>query len=73
MSGDNSWSVRDVMSYFGGELENDERAEAVMRRVEIELKDSSRPSYFQLMNQVRDILMRLGYNVPFRAGYRRCK
>jgi len=65
------WSVKDVMDYFGEELRDIDMAKAVMDIVEVRLP--GRHSYTEYMNEVRKILMESGYNVPFRAGYRRVK
>ena len=73
MSRDSCWCVEDVMEYFGKELDSEERARAVMGLAEKELQGQERVTYFSLMNQTRDILIRSGYSVPFRAVYRRAK
>jgi hypothetical protein len=64
------WNVKDVMDYFGEELKSEEKAKKIMEMVEIRVKSGT---YFQCMNEVREILKEVGINTPFRAIYRRTK
>lgn len=59
------WSVRDIMDYFG-EFIDEEKAEKLIKEIDGH-------SYFEKMNKIRDMLVRDGYEVPFRAVYRRIK
>ena len=65
-------TVEDIMSYFGEELKDKERAYEIMNYARKRLTDRNiQGSYFGLMNEIREILREHGIDVPFRAIYRR--
>jgi len=67
-------TVRDIMSYFGEELRDEERAYEIMKYANRRLAEKrTAGSYFGLMNEIREILREHGLDVPFRAVYRRVK
>jgi hypothetical protein len=81
--GDSKWRVEDVLDYFEMELEEvrkllggkygDRLKVACTVMILAEKEIVSEVSYFQKMNKVRDILIELGTNPPFRSVYRRAK
>ena len=64
------WRVKDVLEYYREELDNEEGAEAMMRMVHGRIGNGT---FFQHMNEVRNILLKEGFDVPFRARYWRAK
>lgn len=58
--------VEDIIDYFGEFLDR-EQAEVMLRRV------GSGGAYFEAMHRIRGILKDKGFDVPFRAVYRRTK
>lgn len=62
--------VKEVMAYFGEELGSGGQARDIMRYV-TKTRGLGAGTYFAYMNSIREVLMERGFEVPFRAVYRR--
>ena len=62
-----SWSIEDVMEYYGEYIKDEEEGLAIMKEV-------GDGGFSEMMRQVRLILIeRKGVDIPFTSGYRRVK
>ena len=86
MGNDKSWAPIDVIDYFGDEVEEMRKWWSEKKGIEhstecvaedlmayVEGRVGSGATYFQKMNDVRDVLKGKGFMPPFRSVYRRAK
>jgi hypothetical protein len=62
--------IKEVMAYFGEELGGEDQAEAVMRYV-VKAEHINAMLSFEFMNGIREVLIKRGFDVPFRVVYKR--
>ena len=62
--------IKEVMAYFGDELGCEGEAESVVEIVK-KNKGLREGLYFEFMNGIREVLIERGFDVPFRAVYKR--
>lgn len=74
----NTWCIDDVMDYFGELFDQAEHTQKKVREVfikgMIQIDEShAYHNYFAKMNKMRDELIKIGKDVPFRAVYHKKK